>query len=335
VGPSPALRFPRLKDGAPSRTGARMKRPFVFLKTEWMEFYDGRKGDKAPGKFRYVAQHGEAHEDLNFRQRRGRCYAYAPIAGGGSGINITRLGAPRGAGHMDGVDVIFIAAGPDKRGVVVVGWYQNARVYAALQKRGARWHLAECSANNAKRLDVDDRWLRIEDPPRRSNVWYAEGRTKLMNDVGKLMAGDLIVKAGAHARVHDVERCLQIEMAAYDAVISHYCENGYEVTRVWKDKVGWDLEARRQSSALLIEVKGTEQTEIRAELTPNEFTASKERRGYRICVVTAALSRSPKVNIFKANFDHRWFDDTGMRELVFEERTAARLTATLTKAKKG
>jgi hypothetical protein len=309
-----------------------MKRPFVFLKTEWMEFYDGRKGDKAPGKFGYVAQHGEAHEDCNFRQQQGHCYAYAPIAGGGSGINITRLGAPRDADYMNGVDVIFIAAGPDKRGVVVVGWYQNARVYAALQKRGARSYLAECSANDAKRLDVDDRWLRIDDPPRRSNVWYAEGRAKLMRDVAKLMAGDPIVKTAARARVHDAERCLQVEMAAYEAVISHYRKNGYDVTLVWKDKVGWDLEARRQSSALLIEVKGTEQTEIRAELTPNEFTASKERRDYRICIVTAALSRSPEVNIFKANFDRRWFDETGMRELIFEKRTAARLTATHTKA---
>ena len=126
-----------------------MPPPIVYFKTEWMDFYDGRKGDKPPGNFLYVAEHGEAHEDRNFRVVNGRSYAYAPIAGGGGGVGIGNIGARASEEYVDGVDLVFIAKARDKRGVVVVGWYRNARVYRALQARGRRLCLAECDASAA------------------------------------------------------------------------------------------------------------------------------------------------------------------------------------------
>jgi hypothetical protein len=303
-----------------------MAQNIVFLKTEWMEFYDGRKGDKAPGRFAYVKKNDEAHEDFNFKQRGDYFYAYAPIAGGGGGVGIQRLGASKDASHVDGVDVVFIAAGPDGRGVVVVGWYRGARVYRALQTRNGRHFVARCAAGSAKRLDVDDRWFRIENPPRRANVWYAEDRPKFIAEVRRLLDGRLAKAGQARTTIRDVERCLRVEMSAYAAVIRKYEESGFEVTQVWKDKVGWDLEASRGSVRLRIEVKGTEGSEIRAELTPNEYTASGTHDNFRICIVTAALSKKPTVHSFKENFEGSWFDEGGLIRLLFEPKTGARLS---------
>ena len=305
-----------------------MPPPIVYFKTEWMDFYDGRKGDKPPGNFLFVAERGEAHEDHNFRVLKGRTYAYAPIAGGGGGVGIGNLGAQPSAKYVDGVDLVFIAKGRDKRGVVVVGWYRNARIYRTLQARGRRFYLAECDASTAVRIPSDERWLRIVDPPRRSNVWY--GRPDMNAAVRQLMNGARTrSKVPKRSVTHDAERCLQVELAAYDAVMTYFRTRGYVVTNVSRDNVGWDLEARRGDSTLLLEVKGTEQSELRAELTPNEFTQSALQPGYRICIVTDALVQVPNVYVFKGNHKARWYDEFGTIELLFTKRTAARLTTRL------
>lgn len=302
-----------------------MAKQLVFLKTEWMEFYDGRKGDKAPGKFKFVKKTGKAHEDFNFKRQGDYVYAYAPIAGGGSGLNLKRLGAPEGTEYLDGVDVIFIASGDNGRGVVVVGWYPNARVYAHLQHRDRRYYLARGNARSAKLLEIDQRWLRITDPPRRSNVWYADGRPDVVAKVRRLMAGGGAVKPTTQSKHRDVDRCIAVEKAAYEAVIRKYESMDFVVRAVWKDKVGWDLEADRDGRKLHIEVKGTEHSEIRPELTPNEYTKSNIV-SYRICLVTGVLSAKPSVHTFKRNFQGIWNDETGRRELLFEERIGARLS---------
>ncbi len=115
-------------------------------------------------------------------------------------------------------------------------------------------------------------------------------------------------------------------MAAYDAVIRRYEDPGFAITKVWKDKPGWDLEATRGAVRLRIEVKGTEGRQIRAELTPNEYTASSAHETFRICIVAQALAKKPVVHTFKKNFDGTWFDESGSIRLRFEEKTGARLS---------
>ena len=40
---------------------------------------------------------------------------------------------------------------------------------------------------------------------------------------------------------HDAERYLQVELAAYDAVMMYYRTRDYAVTNISRENVGWDL----------------------------------------------------------------------------------------------
>lgn len=79
------------------------------------------------------------------------------------------------------------------------------------------------------------------------------------------------------------------------------------VAPVWLKHRGWDLEAKRDDVTLRIEVKGTAQKEIHAELTPNEYAAS-DHDSSRVCVVTDALGE-PQVHAFLRNFENIWYDE--------------------------
>lgn len=237
-----------------------MARPLVFLKVEWMEFYDGRKGDKPEGKFGHVRETGQAHEDLNFLRQGRYCYGYAPIIGasGPSRIRLDKhFAANADAEYLDHVDVVFIASHPDGRGVFVVGWYSDARLYAEEQRYAkGRWCRARVDAERARRVPVDSRWFRIDNPPRRQNLWYADKRPDVIAGVRKLMRGEIVPPSKPLAKKPDTARKILIETRAYDAVSAHFEAKGFTVEPVWRDHVGWDLEAHRSGLTFRIEVKG-------------------------------------------------------------------------------
>jgi hypothetical protein len=58
----------------------------------------------------------------------------------------------------------------------------------------------------------------------------------------------------------------------------------------------------------------------------NEYDHSARHATYRICIGTDALS-IPKVHVFAPYDDGSWWNEDGDRELVFEERIAAQVTA--------
>jgi hypothetical protein len=126
---------------------------------------------------------GDAHEDRNFLSVDGTYFAYAPIRGGGSGINISKLGAKNAATSARHIDVVFLASAPKGGGVFVVGWYLDAEAFRTLQKRKGHLYLAK--ARRAKRLLVNARDFRIDNPPRRANVCYADDRPALITRVRK------------------------------------------------------------------------------------------------------------------------------------------------------
>jgi hypothetical protein len=175
------------------------------------------------------------------------------------------------------------------------------------------------------RIDEDDRSFLITNPPRRSSVWY--GRPDVDADVRNLIRGKYATPVAKRSAKHDAAHCLKVELAAYDAVVREYEAKHYVIDPIWKrEKCGWDLVATRGRRKLYIEVKGTSDSEIFAELTPNEFKKSKQQKSYRICIVTSAL-KSPTVHVFAPNAAGIWYDESGDIKLIFAERTAARLSA--------
>ena len=116
-------------------------------------------------------------------------------------------------------------------------------------------------------------------------------------------------RKGAHKT--DIDKKKMVETIGYDVVTEHYEKMGYEVVPVFKDNVGWDLEAKDGKEILLIEVKGLSGDNINIELTPNEYKKSKsERNNYKICVVRNAVSK-PMLHIYSYMGNKGWMDQYG------------------------
>jgi Domain of unknown function (DUF3883) len=132
---------------------------------------------------------------------------------------------------------------------------------------------------------------------------------------------------------YDKDRVKKVEAHAIEVVSLHYSSLGYSVVSKEQDYVGWDLEAEKEGIKHLVEVKGTSGSEIFVQLTPNELVKMKEHKekGYRIAIVTDALSRKPTLTIFfysrTQDNDEGWYDESGTMKLVFEKIISARASA--------
>jgi hypothetical protein len=91
------------------------------------------------------------------------------------------------------------------------------------------------------------------------------------------------------------------------------------------------LGAGRTTSAeaeLLIEINGNSGVTPSIELSPNEYTMLKLHwKGYRIAIVTEALTSSPKLQLFAPTAANcrTWTDKNGDR-LAIKEVVAARVS---------
>ena len=95
----------------------------------------------------------------------------------------------------------------------------------------------------------------------------------------------------------------EIEDNAVNAVKAYYSGRGYDVVSVESENKGWDLECRKNGEAALrVEVKGTKASDVRVELTPNEYKKSRApgyRDSYRLAVVRNALDPNRKCAIYE------------------------------------
>jgi len=88
------------------------------------------KGEVLRSSAAAIIRHKFGHEIYNFQPHKGRMYGFArPVRGT---IEISRLGASPDDEYVSNVLVVWTAPHP-RRGVVIVGWYDNARVYRAYQ----------------------------------------------------------------------------------------------------------------------------------------------------------------------------------------------------------
>ena len=314
-------------------TGRVMSEPIILIKSAWMDYYDGRVGDAVIGAHAYVQQTGSGAEVNNFRKRNGFYYGYGPFNNSSMALHKYIIGVKPGAKFVDDVTVVWIAKAPDSRGVVVVGWYQHARLYAKYHYSGSSNlpSLARAKVSDCYRIPPDDRMFKIERSIRSGSVWYALDRVQLKKDVRKLIAGSYQEPTSLSANRRnstDRDQVLAVERAAIKAVERHYEKRGFVIESRERENEGWDLLAKRGNITLRLEVKGTSQQEIRAELTPNEYAkALTNTSTYRICIVTDALSTA-KVYIFRFSTETgAWRDADGMRDLTITELKGARLSA--------
>ena len=298
--------------------------PMVFFKTGWMSRHQGLKGDPIFSTMSYVVENKYGHERNSFKPKRGKCFGYAPVAG----VNIhDAFEAELDAKYTDGIDVVWVSNRPKPLGgLVIVGWYRNARVYRHKQASPGLI-IAEAIAANCKLLRVAERsyGLPLSGPGsfRSTKVWYARHHPRIIRDVQSMIAGTYHVKPGKVRQTGiddpDLTRRAEVETAAIDRVTEHYVSLGFNVESVEKLNRGWDLEATGRNKKLLLEVKGTSHGSIQPLLTPNEFDAANANRSsFHLCIVSDALEIRPVLTDlhYASNVDGWISDDAEIWDIV-------------------
>lgn len=329
--------------------------PMVFLRIGWMERYQGLTvGDAITGGGAFVAEQGYGHEICNFADHSGLVYGYArPPRGSGDELlaprlNINRLGASSHDDKVEGILALWVASSPDTHENVIVGWYKNATVYRNSQipsndsgrtyKGNVLDFYVTARSEDSYLLPRDERLFQV---PRGSggmgqaNVWYSDDQN--LHSAFRQSVLEYVQTRELPRRKPDESDLpprqpdpllrARVEQAAISTTTDYYRRLSYIVDSKEQDNVGWDLEAVRDRTKLLLEVKGLSGSHLVIELTPNEYAKMQEHRdSYRICVVTNALT-APQLAIFSFSRDTgRWEDQDRGRPLHIAEQVAARCT---------
>lgn len=327
-----------------------MPNPIIIFRIGWMDTYQGI--DEIHGGGSYVAEHGEGGEMWNFREEGGRYYGYV-MTKNFAGIDLSRIMPDEEwleGDELNNVDIAFISRSPEENiGQVVVGWYKNATIFHKeyRKRRGSKkqgdWnnidYLCEVSSKNGTLLALPERAFQIprgKGFPGQSNVWYENDANtevttfkrklrKLINN-GKVTK-DKINKKGKRGGKPNKKEILAIERSAVEKAWAFYEKQGYELSSVETDNVGWDLEAVKEKENLLIEVKGHKGNVIQFELTPNEYAQLKEQKNnYRVCVVRNALTTPDLTEFLPKKKNGYWYlsENNGNEKVRLDEKVAAK-----------
>ncbi len=92
-----------------------------------------------------------------------------------------------------------------------------------------------------------------------------------------------------------VETNRRVEKAAIGFVTCHYEKEGWTVTSVEAQKVGYDLRCNKEGEEVHVEVKGTQGYDVCFIITAAEVRNAMIDRKHCTCVVTSALTAEPKM----------------------------------------
>lgn len=317
-----------------------MKNKIIFFNTGWMDFYNGVSNlDTLKGGGKHVEREGWGGEIMNFKNVNGRVYGYVQPKidkkyGNYSTIKLEKLGAAVTDEKIDNITVVWTAKDPYNRGTYIVGWYLNATVFRYEQpgtkemnrkyKNKKFGYFVSANAKDINLLSSDKRIVRVHRAKKnwmgQSNVWYAEHNPKFKELVNQYIFYGIFPKMSQSSqpkrsspRQTDVLKRIEVETKAIKFVTKYYQRMGFSVESVEADNVGWDLTAINSRMNLKLEVKGLSGDLLSAELTPNEFKCLESNvKSYRLCIVTEALSKFPRLRIFAYSLDkNAWTSEDG------------------------
>jgi hypothetical protein len=312
----------------------------MWVKFGWSDFY---RGGPVDGNFSWLNANGgkkkgsRGHEAFNFMPIDGTYYCYVP---------------PQAKGYApsnddpEGWTVICLAKHPKRKGIHIVGWYENATLHGDwfpppagqrgdAENRGGPYDWSYCiSSKSAFFVPPNQRIDPFSDPSvRQAKYSLLDGPDVEINDnkrrVLQLLEDRLpalvaiAVKNPNEITVPDpeldaadplkgfgtAEHRKKVELAAEDVVIRHFVGRGYDVERVTHMPCGHDFVFTKGKSVLCVEVKGTASETPQFFLTRNEF-----KKGYlsdptwHLAMVTSALSASPTLTIYTAKELREAFD---------------------------
>jgi len=314
-----------------ARTQSRRLRKILWVKTGWAKNY---AGDKVDGNFPWVAAGEIGHETYNFEPGpNGTYYCYVPPQG--------KMGSQPKHKDPDGWTVVCLAKHPQRKGIHIVGWYEDATLEGEYTYRpespetgkppqdgkDGQW-LYSIRSKRAFRVPVEQRTRPFSHVSVRQGKYsFLDGpavvRTSNKQAVLRLIEDRLRALrtvATANPRSEDwndeddpyrsfgtPEHRRKVEKAAERVVIDHYKRRGYSCENMTKKPVGYDFRFTKGGELLCVEVKGTSGSAERFFITRRERN-NANRAGWRLAIVTSALSRKPTLNHYTLDEFQRRFE---------------------------
>lgn len=303
----------------------------LWLKTGWANKY---AGDKVDGNFPWVAEGEVGHETYNFEPAAdGTYYCYVPPQG--------TNGAQPKHSDPDGWTVVCLAKHPKRKGIHIVGWYEDATLEGeykyrpespetgkppqdgkdgqwlySIRSRKAFLVPTEQRTQPFSHLSVRQGKYSFLDGPgvaatsnKRAVLGLIEDRLKDLRAVAVAnpRGGDSHDDEDPYRSFGTPEHRRKVERAAERFVISHYETCGYSCEDMTKKPVGYDFRFTKGREVLCVEVKGTSGNAERFFITRRERINSN-RPGWRFAMVTSALSSTPALKQYTLLAFERRFD---------------------------
>lgn len=328
--------------------------PVIYFNIGWMESYNGMKSsDLTTGAHGYLKHHKHGAEAFNFsRSPDGQVRGYRP-PGARQQISIERLGAARGADHVGGVLVVWMARIPRSKTTVIVGWYEDATVYRRdreheIEVDGEKisysavttykkatlvpsilrtYQIRSSRTNPGAGFGQNPTWYGVEQVDDSVRSYVQEYRRRLTR--ARRTSQTLVPPKNT-----DPELRRRVEKRAIEHATAYYAKlsgSAALVRSVETEAKGWDLEVELEATTLFVEVKGLLGSTLRCELTPNEYEKMmlpENRDHYVVYVVNNALAEAPEiplVSVFRLGAGEKWVTEDG-RKLLIEQRLGAVLS---------
>ncbi len=285
----------------------------LFARIGWMEYYAGpQEGDQAPIGGGAYNEDNLGHEAFNFDHKHATMRAYFEPP---SSLNLRKIdpNAQPNDAYIDNSIIFFFAKRPEG-GQVVVGWYNQARLfkdeqendYAGRQNYG---FYCEAEKHNVFLLPASKRNLLVpggtKGAPGRSNIFYLYdeyGNHRLAQwisdiltfingyqgnsitefrsqEITETLAADIepeVRKGSGQGFLNNQEVKKKVELHAMKKAAEYFASLGYEIEDVSSQKP-YDLRCTRNNNEeLRVEVKGTQTEGKRIFLTKNEVAHARD-----------------------------------------------------------
>lgn len=113
-----------------------------------------------------------------------------------------------------------------------------------------------------------------------------------------VLASEVITIGPRGAGYGDPTMIPDVERAAMELVVAEYTRDGWSLTDVSSEKLGWDMTATKEAETHRLEVKGVSGVNPTVLLTKNEHAHAVDDRDWRLAVVTQALT-NPTLTVFE------------------------------------
>ena len=305
----------------------------LWVKFGWSEHY---RGGPVDGNFSYLAGQGNVgHEAYNFEPAAdGTYYCYVPP--------LNKIYAPSNP-DPTGWTVVCLAKHPKRKGLHIVGWYEDATLLGCwrdVPDACARLRVSDPDSDEGWSYCITSQTAFFVPPEKRTipfshpsvrrgkfsflrgpDVRVTENKKKVLTYLKHRMKKlqSAVIENPTDETAPDPgadpadplrgfgtpEHRKKVEKAAEKAVKSHYREKGFSCSDFTKKNCGFDFLFRKGRTECHVEVKGTSGDRPRFFLTRNENNYRKNP-AWRIAVVTNALGSNTTVHVY----DNRRFKKT-------------------------